>query len=225
MPLSSSLDSFSFSKALLSFLLVAFCPTSPSLREPLVVRLKRRIQPTTHIARNLAKPRSRSMEAAAAAIAVITVSLQSTKLIYQTVEEIRNGPAVVAELASRTRKLDALLQQLLDLICHSQRSITTQDQHLWKSLEHEILQCSDYLNKAADKIKKLDSSLSSHPIEKTWRRIKVSLKDKDLERMSEQMQNYVAMLNTQLHIINRYVPFFCARNWCDDWTHTSIEVR
>ena len=25
--------------------------------------------------------------------------------------------------------------------------------------------------------------------------------------MSEQMQNYVVMLNMQLHVINRYVPF------------------
>lgn len=147
------------------------------------------------------------MDAAAAVIAVITVSLQSTKFVYQTVKEIRDGPAVVAELASRTRRLEALLQQLLDLIRHSQNSIPTQDPDAWKSLEHEMSQCSGYLNEAADKLKQLDSSLPSHRIVKTWRRIKGSLKDKDLERMSEQMQNYVAMLNIQLHVINRYVPF------------------
>lgn len=148
------------------------------------------------------------MEAAAAVIAVITVSLQSTKLVYQTVEGIRNGPAVVAELASRTRRLEGLLQQLLDLIHHSQHSIQTQDQDVWKPLDHEISQCSGYLKETADKLKGLDSSLPSHGIGKTWRRIKGSLKDKDLELMSERMQNYIAMLNMQLNIINRYVSSF-----------------
>ena len=148
------------------------------------------------------------MDAAAAVIAVITVSLQSTKFVYQTVEEIRNGPAVVTKLASRTRRLEALLQQLLDLIRHGQHSIPTQNQDVWKSLEHEISQCSGYVKEAADKLKQLDSTLPSHRLVKTWRRIKGSLKDRDLERMSEQMQNYVAMLDIQLHVINRYVPLF-----------------
>ena len=148
------------------------------------------------------------MDAAAAVIAVITVSLQSTKFVYQTVKEIRNGPSVIAELASRTRRLEALLQQLLDLIRHGQHSIPTQNQDVWKLLENEISQCSGYLNEAAEKLKQLDSSLPSHRMGKAWRRIKGSLKDKDLERMSEQIQNYVAMLNIQLHVINRYVLSF-----------------
>lgn len=147
------------------------------------------------------------MEAAAAVIAVITFSLQSTKFVYQTIEEIRDGPSVVNELAERARRLDGVLQQLLQLAEHSERSARVHDPSIWKPLETKASQCSSDLQETTSKLKALDLDKTKHHLEKAWKRIKVSLKEKDLARISGQLQYHLAELGTQLLIVNRYA--FC----------------
>lgn len=143
------------------------------------------------------------MEAAAAVIALITFSLQSTKFVYQTIEDIRDGPDVVRQLRERARSLEELLQQLLDLVQHSRQSAQAQDPDIWKPLEQDISQCSDYLQRTADKLKTLDSGKSKHRLKRTWNQVKISLKENDLARISDRVQHHVVELGLQLNIINR----------------------
>lgn len=142
------------------------------------------------------------MEAAAAFIAVITLSLQSTKFVYQTVEEIRDGPSVVKELAERARKLEGLLQRLQQLVQHGGQSARAQDPSVWKPLETKVTQCSSDLQETASKLKALEHDKTKHPLDRAWTRIKVSLKEKDLKRFGDQMQYHVVELGLELQIIH-----------------------
>ena len=148
------------------------------------------------------------MEAAAAVIAVITFSLQSTKFVYQTIEEIKDGPSIVKELAERARTLEGLLQQLQQLVQHSERSARAHDPGIWKPLETKVSHCSSYLQETASKLKALDIDKTKHHLDRAWTRVKVSLKEKDLARISGQLQRHVIELGTQLLIVNRYALWY-----------------
>lgn len=151
------------------------------------------------------------MEAAASIITVITLSLQSTKFIYQSTKEIRDGPSVVTELAARTRRLEETLQQLQHLVQDSSQLTRVHDTSIWEPLVRHTSQCSDTLQEMARKFKALDSSGSKDRLKKTWKGIKISLKKEDLSRSSDQMQHHIDVLGLQIGIINRYALFFTRR--------------
>ncbi|KAI4265469.1 MAG: hypothetical protein L6R38_009397, partial [Xanthoria sp. 2 TBL-2021] len=142
------------------------------------------------------------MEAAASIITVITLSLQSTKFIYQSTKEIRDGPSVVTELAARTRRLEETLQQLQHLVQDSSQLTRVHDTSIWEPLVRHTSQCSDTLQEMARKFKALDSSGSKDRLKKTWKGIKISLKKEDLSRSSDQMQHHIDVLGLQIGIIN-----------------------
>ena len=153
------------------------------------------------------------MEATAAFLGVITFSLQSTKFVYQTVEEIRDGPTIVKELAERAKTLEGLLQQLEKLVQDGGQSARAQDPSIWKPLEQKVSRCSNDVQQIAAKLKALDIDKVKPHLDRAWKRVRVSLKEKDLARISGRLQYHVVELGLELQIIHRYAL---------SYVHTSI---
>ena len=143
------------------------------------------------------------MEAAAAVIAVITISLQSTKVVYQSINDIKDGPEIVEELAARTGRLEEILQQLRQLIQDQQGTIDANDVSIWTPLESQVSQCRDYLQKVEVKLSTFALSNARHGFKKTWRSMKTILNKQELSRISNQIQHRVATLDLQVAIISR----------------------
>ncbi|KAL8941817.1 MAG: hypothetical protein Q9216_002017 [Gyalolechia sp. 2 TL-2023] len=140
------------------------------------------------------------MEAVASLTALITFSLQTTKFVYQALDGIRDGPSVIASLVESTKHVEGILQQLLQLINHNGQS--GQDPTIWESLQQKISQCSRDMREASEKLKVLSPSNASGQIDRAWKRVKISLKEKFFARLDDQIKSHLAELGLQLQIVN-----------------------
>ena len=145
------------------------------------------------------------MEAAASLTTLIAFTLQSAKFFYQSIESIRDGPSVITNSTKSIKQLEGLLQQLLDLIRRSEQHRQHHDATSWNLLEEKISNCSKDLEEADGKLKALSPSDAKNRVDKTWKRIKLSLKETFFTRLDALMKKHVAEIELQLHIINRYV--------------------
>ena len=145
------------------------------------------------------------MEAAASLTTLIVLALQSTKSVYQTIDDIQDGPAVITTLVNSTKELESTLQQLLQLIQQHAQPGQAHDSEIWRPLQQKITECSTDMQETSDKLKALNPDDSKHRVSRAWRRLKVPLKEKFLARLDNQIQHHVVELGLQLHIVNRYV--------------------
>ncbi|KAL9024191.1 MAG: hypothetical protein Q9196_006697 [Gyalolechia fulgens] len=142
------------------------------------------------------------METAASLITLIAFSLQSTKLVYQTIDDIRDGPSVITSLAESTKRLESILQQLLQLINHSGQSQQAHSPTTWKPLQQKISECSKDMQEASHKLDALNPNGAKHQVDRAWKRVKLSLKDSFFTRLDGQVKSHLAELGLQLQIVN-----------------------
>ena len=148
------------------------------------------------------------MEAAASLTTLIAFTLQSAKFVYQSIEGVRDGPSIITNSTKSIKQLEGLLQQLLELIRRSEQHREYHDATSWSLLEEKISHCSKDLTEASGKLKTLSPDNAKNRVDKAWKRIKLSLKESFFTRLDALTKNYVAEMELQLHIINRYVSFY-----------------
>ncbi|KAL8934600.1 MAG: hypothetical protein Q9211_005144 [Gyalolechia sp. 1 TL-2023] len=144
------------------------------------------------------------METAASLITLIAFSLQSTKLVYQTIDDIRDGPSVITSLAESTKRLESILQQLLQLINHSGQSQQAHGPTTWKPLQQKISECSNDMQEASNQLNALNPNGAKHQVDRAWKRVKLSLKDNFFTRLDGQVKSHLAELGLQLQIVNTH---------------------
>ncbi|KAL8667126.1 MAG: hypothetical protein Q9168_007345 [Polycauliona sp. 1 TL-2023] len=142
------------------------------------------------------------MEAAASVIAVIAFSLQSTKFVYQAVDDIRDGPSVIAALAESTKRLEGILKQLEKLITHASQSQQPSTLATWQALEQKISECSKDMQDASQQVQVLSPNHANQKLGKAWSRVKLSLKEKFFARPDDRIKGHLAELAVQLQILS-----------------------
>ncbi|KAL8994321.1 MAG: hypothetical protein Q9169_005669 [Polycauliona sp. 2 TL-2023] len=143
------------------------------------------------------------MEAAASAITVIVFSLQSTKFVYQAVDDIRDGPSVIAALAGSTKRLEGILQQLKELIDNTSQSQQPSNPARWQALQQKISECSKDMQEASQQLQVLSPNNATQKVGKAWKRVKLSLKEKFFTRLDDRIKGHLAELGLQLQIVSR----------------------
>lgn len=134
------------------------------------------------------------MDGAASVIAVVSVALSSVRLIYETVSGIKNAPQTIQQMISNLHDLSNILQQLLSY---------GDNLHFATELPDLVRKCADNLETLETKLEKLSSSKSNR-MGRLWQNVKATLQEKDLDRMSAQLQQHVAILSLQINLLERY---------------------
>ena len=135
------------------------------------------------------------MDGAASVIAVVSLALSSTKVLYDIVASIKHAPKSVSQIASYLRDLSSILQQLVGYSANL---------HLAADLPTLIERCAESLKTLETKLGKLSASDGSRA-EIMWNNVKASFQERQLEKMATGLQQHVAALSLQLSILEGFV--------------------
>lgn len=127
---------------------------------------------------------------AASVIAVASIALQSTKVIYEAVTGIKNGPSQVQDLASALRNLQQVLQRIAGL---------SRDQ-----TQAQLTELKKFAETCAKDVQSIEIRLSKlsggGKVEKAWKMVKTYLQTKDLEVIRTTVQLHVQLLSSEMGI-------------------------
>jgi hypothetical protein len=130
---------------------------------------------------------------AASLIAVVTIALQSTKIVFETVTGIHNGPPLLQQLASELQRLQDILAQIVDLSKDPAHTNFTN----FKGLADLSRRCEIDVQSMR---RKLESLCGGGKIEKAWGKLKTYLHIKHLEEMRKRTSHHVQALGTALGV-------------------------
>lgn len=133
------------------------------------------------------------MEVAASIITVITLGLQSSKFIHETVSGIKGGPATVQKLVKAAQNLSKLLEQIKELAGRATETLGEHDAHFFGGFTPLLSDCVgelQHIRETLGKIIRSDFTL--------WNNVKTYLHEKDFDKMWNSIHYYVHSLGTQL---------------------------
>jgi hypothetical protein len=133
---------------------------------------------------------------AANVAAVVTIALQTTKLVYGTIAEIKNGPDEVTQLASALTDLECVLRQIRDIVENSSDDHPPRLERLKLSAEEGAAA----LKNLDAKIMKLRGSSISTRIGRAWSSVKIFVRKEDLHNMREVVKYHSQKLGFQLDV-------------------------
>ena len=131
------------------------------------------------------------MEPVGAGASVLTfaaVALSTAKFVYDRLSWIKDGPPSVARTASAIWQFRLLLQQI------KQQDTTGTDSALLSEAEL----CTADLDELAAKVIKLQIMPGERAGGKLWKRLKVFVSEKDLDKISETISRHCGLLNLYL---------------------------
>ena len=136
---------------------------------------------------------------AASFIAVVTIALQSTKIIYETVAAIKDGPAAVQRLTAATEKLQHLLRQLDRLGTHAEDILGQVDCEFLDGLQALVIECASELDGIRTNLKKFCKAPSEDLMDKTKRVARVIFPEKDFDKMRDTINFYIVLFGAHLN--------------------------
>lgn len=125
---------------------------------------------------------------AASVITVVGVALNSTQAIYSFVSGIKNGPKTIQQIMSSIQDLSKLLNQLQG---------RTDQFDLAAQLDDTVKRCAQDLKAFEQGLAKLSPLVGNRGV-RLWKKLKTSLREKELERTSRVIQSHTAALSLQL---------------------------
>lgn len=135
---------------------------------------------------------------AASLVAVVTVTIQSTRFVYEAINTVRDGPPTVTKLLNAIQDLERLLKALIGLGKHVEQSPYLTDASALSDLEVVVEDCNRKLLAMHGRIDRLQQA----PGERQWKRIvknaKNFLHEGDYESMWHTVHFYVQLLGTHL---------------------------
>jgi hypothetical protein len=130
---------------------------------------------------------------AGSVIAVVTIALQSTKVIYETFTGIHNGPIFLKQLTSELRTLQEVLASIADLSKNPTQAHPTK----FQQLEGLSQRCVTDLQNMEEYLKSLSGG---RRMERAWNKLKTYLNTKRLEEFRVRVQNHVHALTAALGV-------------------------
>lgn len=137
--------------------------------------------------------------AGASILAIATVALQSSRVVYETISGIKNGPHEVKELASEVQQLCHLLRQVTEI----SDKMDDRDATSVSELQAVIDQCRQNLDDFQKQCDKLEVSSNDRRLSRAWKRVKLVIKKEDFQRMWRTVSHYVNILGRHLDLIGR----------------------
>lgn len=133
--------------------------------------------------------------AGASFVAIITLGLKSAKIIHEILSSAKNGDGQVGKVQRDIQGLKSTLERLARCrILGQQRD---------EALAAKIKQCFHDMGNFAEKLQKLAIDDSRPRLERQWKKVKVFLNEKEVERMGSAVVAHTAALNFHLKTLER----------------------
>lgn len=139
--------------------------------------------------------------AASSVTALLTIAVQSSKTIYETVTTIRHGPAELESLAHAADELHRLLKQIIDFTSRQVESNYGGHTEL-AGLKQSIRSCIDDLQVVQQELQKSRPRAQEGALGRARKRMMLVIKKEDVERMWGLIQRQTNKLSLQIDIGN-----------------------
>lgn len=134
----------------------------------------------------------------ASAITVVTLALQSTKVIYEVASSIRHGSDDTNRLAKAASNLEKLLEGINRLAEHAKDTHSVAEGKLLEELTPLVSDCANALREVSPKIMQLQKDSNDRPWKKAKKYAKGYLDTKGLTEIWNTVNHYVELLGSCL---------------------------
>ena len=135
---------------------------------------------------------------AASAISVVTLALQSTKVIYEVASTISHGSDDIDRLATATSNLEKLLKVIERLIEHAVDTNNVIEGKLLEEMTPLVDQCANALHGIISKLVQLQIVPEDRRWKKAKKHARMLLDTKGIAEMWNTVNHYVELLGTFL---------------------------
>ena len=132
----------------------------------------------------------------ASVIAVITLALQSTKVIYEFTSSISHGSDDINRLATATGNLQNLLEDTKLLTEHANRTNSVADGNLLEKIKPLVDRCANDLGEISGKLSHLQKDSKDGRWKKAKKHAKVYLDTKRVTEIWNTVNHYVELLGS-----------------------------
>lgn len=140
-----------------------------------------------------------ALGAVGSVFAVTTVALQSSRVVYETISGIKNGPKEVKELASGVQQLCHILEQVTEI---SKKAVDRDAKNIFE-LQGVIDQCRQNIDDFQKQFENFEVSSDERRLGKAWKRVKLVVQKEDFRRMRITVTHYINVLGVHLDLIGR----------------------
>ena len=134
----------------------------------------------------------------ASAITVVTLALQSTKAIYEVASSVKHGSDDIDRLARATSNLIELLEVIMRLVEHAERTRSVAEGKLLKELIPLIDQCANALREIAPKLDQVQKDSKDRRWKRAMKHAKVYLDSKGIAEIWNVVNHYLQLLGSRL---------------------------
>ncbi len=133
----------------------------------------------------------------AGVLAFVQAGLKSTKAIHSLLSGIKGGPRIIQQATNSVENLCTVLEQLAQC-----RVLDGNDS---EPLKNCLLACVDDVESFSKELEPLTIQGDERRLGRYWKKVKVALNEKDLERMCSVMAGHASTINLYLNTLQRYV--------------------
>lgn len=134
----------------------------------------------------------------ASVIAVVTLALQSTKVIYEFTSSISHGSHDITRVAVATSNLQRLLQDTKLLAEHAKRTDNVANGNLLEKIEPLVDQCASDLGQISEKLSHLQNDSKDGSWRKAKIRARIYLDTKSVTEIWNTVNHHVQLLGSCL---------------------------
>ena len=134
----------------------------------------------------------------ASAIAVVTLALQSTKVLYEVASSISHGSDGIDRLAKATSNLEKLLEFIKRLAERAKNTNSVADGKLLEELTPLVDECANALREVTPKIMQLQKDSKDRRWKKVKKHARVYLDTKGVAEIWNTVNHYVEFLGSYL---------------------------
>lgn len=136
------------------------------------------------------------MDAASSLVAVIGFALTSTKTLYEAFSSIRDGPQRIQQAVRGLQQLQIIFARLQNL----QPGVARES-----SLYQLVAEYKRGLDTFQPLVRRMSALPNDSQGKRFWKRIKMIIRDKDIDRIQQFIQYHISALSTHLTILERFV--------------------
>ena len=134
----------------------------------------------------------------ASVIAVVTLALQSTKVIYEVTSSINHGSDDIYRLAKAISNLEKLLEAIKRLAEHAENTHSIAEGKLLEELTPLVDECANALREVYPKIMQLQNDSNDRGWKKAKKYARVYLDTKGVAEIWNTVNHYVELLGSCL---------------------------
>ena len=144
----------------------------------------------------------------ASVIAVATLALQSTKMIYEVASSISHGSDDIDRLVRVTSNLDKLLEIIKGLAEHAESTKSVAEGKLLEELTPLLEQCASALREIPPKLIQWQKDSKDRRWKKVKKHARIYLSNKGITEIWNTINHYVELLGSCLGNASVLVPLY-----------------